>query len=82
MFACHTTGMKLALKRFRVGTLAGAENATDFPMLAKHLLSVDGYHWVDLYVGKHVAKGEILVEALYQNTLSHFDPWVVPAQTP
>lgn len=82
MFACHPAGMKVVLKRFPVGALSGTEHATDFPTLAKQLVSVDGYHWVDLYVGKHVAKGDVDVDGLYQNVLSYFDHWVVPAQTP
>jgi hypothetical protein len=80
MFDCHPGGINTLLKRFPVGTLSGTEQATDFPALARELRSIDGYHWVDLYVGRHVPKGDIDVDRLYKDTLSYFDHWVVPAK--
>ena len=82
MFACEPAGMSVILKRFPVGVLSGTEHATDFPALAKRLASVGGYYWIDMYVGRHVAKGVIDVDALFQNVLSYFEHWVVPARTP
>lgn len=66
-------------KNFTAGTLSGLEQAASFQTLAKQLESIDGYHWVDLYVGTHVPKGNVDVVKLYHDTLSYFDHWVVPA---
>jgi hypothetical protein len=82
MFVCDAGGIKAVLKRFSVGTLVGADQAIDFPSLAERLRSIDGYHWVDLYVGTHVSRGDVDVKKLHQDTLSYFDHWVVPAHSP
>jgi hypothetical protein len=58
-----------------LGVLLEARCSKDFSELAQWLREIDGYHWVDLYVGTHVHKGEVAVGDLYK-TLACFDPWV------
>jgi len=76
MFRCVPTGLVRLAHRYQVHVLDGAEIATDFADLAKSLRAVDGYHWVDLYVGTHVAKGDVDLGALHKDTLSYFDAWL------
>lgn len=82
MFACEMTGIRAILKHFGVGALSGADQLSDFPALAERLVSVDGYHWLDVYVGTHVPKGDHDLDKLYKDTLSYFDHWTIPAQMP
>ena len=80
MFSCRRDGIKAVLdNRFPVGVLRGIDKATDFVALASLLRSVDDYHWIDVYVGTHVARGDVDLPGLYQRVLSPFDEWVVAA---
>lgn len=80
MFSCHPTGITAVLhNRFPVGVLRGIEKATDFAAVAERLRAIDDYHWVDLYAGTHVPRGEVDVKRLYRRLLSHFDEWVIEA---
>lgn len=35
-----------------------------------------GYHWVDLYVGTHVTKGDLDLRDLHGRVLSYFEAWL------
>jgi hypothetical protein len=77
MFRCGRQGIQPALhNRFPVGVLRGIEKLSTFLDLARALRVIDGYHWVDIYVGTHVPKGEIDLLAFHSKTLSHFDAWL------
>jgi len=43
---------------------------------------VDAYHWVDLYAGTYVAKGDVDLGPLFKDVLSPFDPFVVVGPRP
>jgi hypothetical protein len=60
----------------RLGVLLSAYAATDFASLAERLRAIDDYHWVDLYIGAHVAKGDVDINELYKNVLSPFNDWL------
>jgi hypothetical protein len=77
MFKCSAVGLSLVLKNgFPVNVLRGADTETDFVGLARRLRAVDDYHWVDLYVGTHVPKGDVDLLALHNKVLSYFDAWL------
>lgn len=59
-----------------LNVLQAAAGATDFVVLAERLRRIDGYHWVDLFVGTHVAKGEVKLHQLHLDVLSPFAPWL------
>jgi hypothetical protein len=78
MFRCHSVGITAVLhNRFPVNVLCGIDEAKDFSTLASRLRTVDDYHWVDIYVGTHVVRGDVDVDALYKGLLSRLDEWVV-----
>lgn len=77
MFKCSTAGLTAVLhNKFPVNALCGAEATTNFAALAKRLRSVDDYHWVDLYVGTHVPRGDVDLIDLHTRVLSCFDAWL------
>jgi hypothetical protein len=83
MFSCHSSGISSVLhNRFPVGVLRGVEEITNFVALADRLSVIDDYHWVDMYVGTHVRKGDLDLDDLHARFLSHFQPWVVEAPEP
>jgi hypothetical protein len=80
MFSCHSAGISALLhNHFPVDVLRGIDKATNFVALADRLRTIDDYHWVDIYVGTYVAKGDVDIKDLYKRVLSHFDEWVVEA---
>jgi hypothetical protein len=62
-----------------IGVLSACEKVTDFMQLVQRLRQVDGYHWVDIYAGTYVPKGDQDLSILDRTVLSHFSPWVVEA---
>jgi hypothetical protein len=76
MFTCEGEALKTVAHTFPIHVLDGAETATDFVALARRLRTIDGFHWVDVYVGTHVAKGDIDLQSLHKHTLSYFDAWL------
>ncbi len=80
VFDCGASGIGALLSNgFPIGVLRDCDRATDFGQLAQRLAQVDEYHWVDIYAGTYVTKGEQDVSGLGRNVLSHFNPWVVEA---
>jgi hypothetical protein len=81
MFSCHPAGISAVLhNQFPIGVLRGIHKATDFVTLAELLKTIDGYHWVDIYVGTYLTKGNIDIKEFYQRVLLNFNEWVVEAQ--
>lgn len=76
MFRCSPIGLQPMLHKLPVGVLRGAETAASFASLAERLRQVDDYHWVDMYAGTHVPKGEVDVTDLHRRVLSYFDAWL------
>jgi hypothetical protein len=77
MFKCSTKGLAKVLdNKFPINALRGTETATTFAELAEHLRSIDDYHWVDLYVGTHVPKGDVDLAELHSKVVSCFDAWL------
>ena len=76
MFKCSSVGLQPVLHKLPVGVLRGAETAASFVSLAQHLRQVDDYHWVDVYVGTHVPKGDVDMADLHKRVLSYFDGWL------
>jgi len=81
MFLCNADGLRLLLQNLPVRVLGEAEAATDFRTLGDALRKIDEYHWVDVYVGTHVPKGNIDLADLNARVLSHFDTWLKLAPT-
>jgi hypothetical protein len=79
VFGCSATGISALLSNLPIGALRGCRGATDFMQLAQSLAQVDEYHWVDIYAGTYVSKGEEDISGLYRDVLSHFSEWVVEA---
>jgi hypothetical protein len=76
-FNVTSTGLKHLLDNgFPIPVLQGCEAATDFPQLAEVLRLIDGYHWVDVYVGAHIAKGDVDLQGLNRQVLSQFRAWL------
>jgi hypothetical protein len=79
LFSCHATGIERLLDNdFPDAVLNrdGIDKATTFEALADGLRKVDDYHWVDIYAGTYVAKGDVDLGELDQKVLSYLDPWV------
>jgi putative membrane protein len=77
MFKCGTNGLVRVLdNNFPINALRGTKTATTFAELAEHLRSIDDYHWVDLYVGTHVPKGDVDLAELHSRVVSCFDAWL------
>lgn len=76
MFRCDSVGIASVAHNYQVHVLRGAESSITFAGLAERLRAIDDYHWIDIYVGTHVAKGEVDLFALNANTLSHFGAWL------
>lgn len=80
MFSCHSAGISAVLhNHFPIGVLRGIHKATNFVILADRLKKIDDYHWVDIYVGTYLAKGNIDIKDFYQRVLSNLNEWVVEA---
>ena len=80
VFGCDATGISALLSNgFPIGVLRGCDRSSSFEQLAQALAQVDEYHWVDIYVGTYVTKGEQDVSRLYRDVLSYFSQWVVEA---
>jgi hypothetical protein len=80
MFSCHSAGISAVLhNHFPIGVLPGIRKATNFATLADHLKTIDDFHWVDIYVGTYLAKGNIDIKEFYQRVLLNFNEWVVEA---
>jgi len=83
VFDCNPAGITSILANsFPVGVLHGCETSKDFSSLAQRLRHVDAYHWIDLYAGTYVSKGDVDILQLVKGVLSHFDPWVVAGSGP
>jgi len=81
MFSCHSAGINAVLhNHFPIGVLRGIHKTTDFITLADRLKTIDDYHWVDIYVGTYVAKGNIDIKEFYQRVLLNLNEWVVEAR--
>ena len=76
MFKCSPVGLQPMLHRLPVGALRGAETVVSFASLAERLRKVDDYHWVDVYAGAHVPRGDVDVTDLHRRVLSYFDAWL------
>ena len=76
MFKCSPVGLQPMLHKLPVGVLRGAETAAGFASLAERLRQVDDYHWIDMYAGTHVPKGDTDVTDLHNRVLSYFDAWL------
>jgi hypothetical protein len=76
MFRCSPVGLQPMLHKLPVGVLRGAETAASFASLAERLRQIDDYHWVDLYAGTHVPKGDVDLVDLHSRVLSNFDGWL------
>ena len=77
MFKCSTKGLaRLLDNNVPINALRGTKTATTFAELAEHLRSIDDYHWVDLYVGTHVPKGDVDLAELHSRVVSCFDAWL------
>jgi hypothetical protein len=76
MFKCSAVGLQPMLHKLPVGVLRGAETAASFASLAERLRQVDDYHWVDMYAGTHVPKGDVNLMDLHDRVLSYFDAWL------
>ena len=80
VFSCSASGITTLLSNgFPVGVLRGCTGATDFVQLARGLREVDDYHWVDIYAGTYVPRGEPDISGLYRDVLSSFSSWVAEA---
>ena len=79
LFSCdHAARLTAVLDNgFPIPVLKGTETSTDFPTLASHLRKVDGYHWVDMYLGGYVDPSED-PRQLYDRLLSYFEVWLIP----
>jgi hypothetical protein len=77
MFKCRTNGLAKVLdNKFPIDALRGTEIETTFSKLAEDLRLLDDYHWVDLYVGTHVPKGDVDLAELHSRVMSCFDAWL------
>jgi hypothetical protein len=76
MFRCRPDRLEPMLHKLPVGVLRGAETVASFVSLAEAIRTIDDYHWVDMYVGTHVLRGDVDLSALYSRVLSYFDAWL------
>ena len=79
VYSCKPAGIEKILDNgFPDGVLKqdAVENARRFEDLAAGLRQVDDFHWVDIYAGTYVARGEIDLGWLDEKVLSFLDPWV------
>jgi len=80
LFSCSTTGITKVLdngfQEQQVLRRDGIDTATTFQALADGLREVDDFHWVDLYAGTYIPKGEVDLGELDEKVLSYFDQWV------
>ena len=53
-----------------------------FSELAAKLRMVDDFHWVDVYAGSYVPKGEVDLGELHAKLLSYLEPWIRPGYAP
>jgi hypothetical protein len=59
-----------------ISRLHRAKVVSTFVELTGHLLPIDEFHWVDLYVGTHVQTGEVDLYDLHNRVTSYFEPWL------
>jgi len=79
LFSCHTTGIERRLDNgFPDAVLNrdGIHEATTFETLAAGLRKVDDFHWLDIYAGTYLPKGDVDLGELDRKVLSYLDPWV------
>jgi hypothetical protein len=77
MFECSVVGLDLVLdNKCPVNVLTGMQVVRDFPGLAERLRTIDDYHWVDMYVGTHIPKGDADLLDRHTRVLSYFDAWL------
>jgi hypothetical protein len=77
VFKCSVTGLAMVSRNaFPINSLRGTETATTFAELADHLRTIDDFHWVDLYIGTHVPKGDVDLAELHSRVMSCFDAWL------
>jgi hypothetical protein len=70
--------------RFPDGTLheLSVETSRTFSELATKLRTVDDFHWVDVYAGSYVPKGEVDLSKLHADVLSYLEPWIRSGYAP
>ena len=71
----------MAFQTARSGTLSVKASRT-FSELAAKLSMVDNFHWVDIYAGSYVPKGEVDLSKLHATLLSYLEPWIRPGYAP
>ena len=80
MYSCHPSGLSSVLhNKYPVGVLRGIDKKTCFAELADFLQTLGDYYWVDIYIGTHVSAGDIDLNILHKQVLSHLDEWVIQA---
>jgi hypothetical protein len=80
LFECTPTGISFRMSnKLLDGSLDAKDvaGATSFGQLAKELRKIDDFHWVDVYAGAYVPKGEVDLLQLHGRILSYFESWVV-----
>ena len=53
-----------------------------FSELAAKLRMVVDFHWVDIYAGSYVPKGEVDLGKVHATLLSYLEPWIRPGYAP
>ena len=78
MYSYHPNGLFTVLhNKYPVGVLRGIDKMQYFTDLAELLKKVDDYYWVDIYIGTHVSAGDVDLNKLHKQVLSHLDEWVI-----
>ena len=78
LFEGESGGIRALLDNgFPVDALRGTELSRSFGDLAAGLRDVGDYHWVDLYAGTYVDKGDVNPADFGDRVLSHFLEWLV-----
>ena len=72
LFSCHASGITTLVGEFGDGVLDrdGVKTATTFESLADELRRVDDYHWVDLYAGTYISRGDVDLAHVEESVLS------------
>ena len=80
MYSCHPSGLSTVVhNKYPVGVLRGIDKKTKYIELAELLRRINDYYWVDIYIGAHVATGDVDLKKLHNQVLSHLDEWVIEA---
>ena len=85
LFSCSPSGIKSELDNGLPENVLNRHDmskATSFEALANGLRKVDDHHWVDLYAGSYIPKGEVDIGELDQKVLSYFEHWVKSGYPP